>query len=47
MEGAERSELLEEIGVKEKMLAAVTNEVLKYKECDPEVLGKLIILNVS
>ncbi|XP_063683914.1 meiotic nuclear division protein 1 homolog [Bolinopsis microptera] len=38
VEGAERSELLEEIGVKEKMLAAVTNEVLKYKECDPEVL---------
>jgi len=38
VEGAERSELLEEIGVKEKMLAAVSNEVLKYKECDPEVL---------
>ena len=41
VEGAERSELLEELGVKEKMLAAVTSEVIKYKECDPEVLGEL------
>ena len=39
VEGAERSGLLEELGVKEKMLAAVTSEVLKYKECDPEILG--------
>ena len=40
VEGAERTELLEELGVKEKMLAAVTSEVIKYKECDPEVLGE-------
>ena len=39
-EGTERSALLEELGVKEKMLAAVTSEVIKYKECDPEVLGR-------
>ena len=28
--------------MKEKMLAAITSEVLKYKECDPELLGEIL-----
>ena len=39
-EGEDRKALLEEVEVKEKMLKAITEEVLKYKECDPDVLGR-------
>merc|ERR1712150_259116 len=37
-EGGDRKTLLEELDVKEKMLKAITSEVLKYKECDPDLL---------
>ena len=43
VDGGERKQLLEELDVKEKMLAAVTSEVLKYKDCDPELLGELLL----
>ena len=33
--------------MKEKMLAAITSEVLKYKECDPELLGEMHSLLVG
>lgn len=39
MDDPERKELLEDLDVKEKILSGISKEVLKYKECDPEVLG--------